>query len=83
MEGDVLAGATWAQIYQLQALPWFDRVDSASIPLDSLSRENFTGFGVVMLELLLSLHEFPVAELGAGDPNIGGYSRGSSSRLFD
>ena len=36
--GDVIVGATWRRISQWQISPWFDRVMSASNPVDGLSR---------------------------------------------
>ena len=42
-EKDIIVGHTWAQIAKLQTLPWFDRVDSKSNPVDGLSRKDFSG----------------------------------------
>ena len=43
IQGDILIGATWSQIQHLQVLPWFDRVDSKSNPVDGLSRRRLDG----------------------------------------
>jgi len=40
---DLVIGATWSLIASLRALAWFDRVDSASNPVDGLSRKDFSG----------------------------------------
>ena len=40
---DIVIGHTWSFVAQLQVLPWFDRVDSASNPVDGLSRKDFSG----------------------------------------
>ena len=42
-EQDIIIGETWSRIAALQVLPWFDRVDGASNPVDGLSRKNFKG----------------------------------------
>ena len=42
-EQDIIIGETWSRIVALQVLSWFDRVDSASNPVDGLSRKNFSG----------------------------------------
>ena len=39
---DVIVGQTWEYISELDVLPWFDRVDSTSNPVDGLSRQDFT-----------------------------------------
>jgi hypothetical protein len=39
---DVIVGQTWEYISELDVLPWFDRVDSKSNPVDGLSRQDFT-----------------------------------------
>ena len=36
--GDVIVGETWRRIIQINVLPWFDRADSKSNPVDGLSR---------------------------------------------
>jgi len=36
--GDVIVGMTWSEVHRLQVLPWFDRVESKSNPVDGLSR---------------------------------------------
>ena len=43
---DIIIGHTWAQIARLQAIPWFDRVDSKSNPVDGISRKDFSGVWV-------------------------------------
>ena len=40
---EIITGATWKLIAELGSLPWFDRVDSSSNPVDGLSRKNFSG----------------------------------------
>ena len=42
-EQGVIVGATWSRVAQLRAMPWFDRVDSSSNPVDGLSRKDFSG----------------------------------------
>ena len=42
-EQDLVIGETWARIAVLRVLVWFDRVDSASNPVDGLSRKDFSG----------------------------------------
>ena len=42
-EQDIIIGETWSRIARLKDLPWFDRVDSDSNPVDGLSRKNFSG----------------------------------------
>ena len=37
-QGDVISGYTWHRIAQLRVLPWFDRVQSESNPIDGVSR---------------------------------------------
>ena len=39
---DVIVGATWELIAELDVLAWFDRVDSKSNPVDGLSRQDFS-----------------------------------------
>ena len=41
--GDVIAGQTWSQVAAVGCMPWFDRVDSASNPVDGLSRGKLKG----------------------------------------
>ena len=40
---DIIIGHTWALIAELNVCAWFDRVDSASNPVDGLSRKDFSG----------------------------------------
>ena len=40
---EIITGSTWKLIAELGFLPWFDRVDSSSNPVDGLSRKNFKG----------------------------------------
>ena len=40
---DLVVGHTWALIAKLGAMPWFDRVDTHSNPVDGLSRGDFSG----------------------------------------
>ena len=40
---DLVVGHTWARVAQLKVLPWFDRVDTHSNPVDGLSRKDFSG----------------------------------------
>ena len=42
-EQDIIVGDTWSRIAELDVMSWFDRVDSASNPVDGLSRKNFAG----------------------------------------
>ena len=42
-EQDIIIGETWSRIAALEALVWFDRVDSALNPVDGLSRKDFRG----------------------------------------
>jgi len=37
-QGDVISGFTWNRIAELSVLPWFDRVQSESNPIDGVSR---------------------------------------------
>ena len=46
-EGDVIVGETWSRIQGLGVVCWFDRVDSASNPVDGLSRGRLGGPWVV------------------------------------
>ena len=41
--GDVLISFTWSHVVSLRALPWFERVASASNPVDGLSRGRQAG----------------------------------------
>ena len=43
MGTDTLVGLTWQKIGALEVLPWFDRVDTKSNPVDGLSRKVMTG----------------------------------------
>ena len=54
---DTLVGMTWKKIGDLSVLPWFDRVDTKSNPVDGLSRKDVRGPWD-----LVPLH-FPVASL--------------------
>ena len=40
---ELFVRATWSLISSLRSLVWFDRVDSASNPVDGLSRKDFRG----------------------------------------
>ena len=40
---EIITGATWQLVAQLETMPWFDRVDSSSNPVDGLSRKDFSG----------------------------------------
>ena len=40
---DTLVGMTWHTISSLDVLPWFDRVDTKSNPVDGLSRNKLDG----------------------------------------
>ena len=40
---EIITGSTWQLVAQLETLPWFDRVDSSSNPVDGLSRKDFSG----------------------------------------
>ena len=42
-EQDIIIGETWARIVSLRTIVWFDRVDSASNPVDGLSSKYFSG----------------------------------------
>ena len=41
--GDLIVGAAWNLIARRKLLPWFDRVDTASNPMDGLSRGRMEG----------------------------------------
>ena len=41
---DIIIGHTWTWIARLNVSAWFDRVDSASNPVDGISRKDFSGF---------------------------------------
>ena len=41
--GDIIVGATWSLIAELQSWLWIDRVASKSNPIDGVSRLDFTG----------------------------------------
>ena len=43
MGTDCVVGYTWKKIAALQVLPWFDRVDTKSNPVDGLSRKDLRG----------------------------------------
>ena len=45
--GDLISGLTWSLIAGLRCLPWFDRVDTHSNPVDGLSRGKLEGRGVL------------------------------------
>ena len=38
LSGDLIVGHTWEIIAKRRMIPWFDRVDSSSNPVDGLSR---------------------------------------------
>ncbi len=40
---DLLTGATWERVADLKVFPWFERVQSASNPVDGLSRGDMEG----------------------------------------
>ena len=40
---DLVVGHTWALVARIGVLPWFDRVDTHSNPVDGLSRGDFSG----------------------------------------
>ena len=40
---DTLVGMTWHAIGHVNTLPWFDRVDTKSNPVDGLSRKKLDG----------------------------------------
>ena len=40
---DIIIGHTWSLAAKQGVLPWFDRVDSKSNPVDGLSRKDFSG----------------------------------------
>ncbi len=42
-QGDVISGFTWNRVAELRALPWFDRVQSESNPIDGVSRGRSEG----------------------------------------
>ena len=41
--GDAIVSATWKRIVEIRCLPWFDRVESDSNPVDGLSRGRMMG----------------------------------------
>ena len=43
MGTDCIVGLTWKRISALNVLPWFDRVDTKSNPVDGLSRKDLRG----------------------------------------
>ena len=43
IQGDILIGAACSQIQLLQVVPWFDRVESKSTPVDGLYRRRLDG----------------------------------------
>ncbi len=43
MGTDCVVGMTWRRITSLSTLPWFDRVDTKSNPVDGLSRKDLHG----------------------------------------
>ena len=43
MSGDAIVGITWGMVAHQRIMPWFDRVDSKSNPVDGLSRGRTTG----------------------------------------
>ena len=61
MSGDIIVGRTWEMVARERIIPWFDRVDSESNPVDGLSRGRQQGpwkyvqDGVLPKELLRQL----------------------------
>ena len=54
---DTLVGMTWHTVGKLDVLPWFERVDTKSNPVDGISRKNLDGpWDIVPLN-------FPIASL--------------------
>ena len=45
--GDLISGLTWSLVAGLRCLPWFDRVDTHSNPVDGLSRGKLKGTWVL------------------------------------
>ena len=43
LQQDLVVGQTWVMIASIGVLPWFDRVDTHSNPVDGLSRGDFRG----------------------------------------
>ena len=43
LQQDLVIGRTWTLAASIGALPWFDRVDTHSNPVDGLSRGDFRG----------------------------------------
>ena len=41
--GDLLVGKAWEMVARRRLLPWFDRVDTKSNPVDGLSRGRMEG----------------------------------------
>ena len=59
MGTDTIIGMTWFKIAQLEVVPWFDRADTKSNPVDGLSRGDLSGnWDLVKLV-------FPIARLKA------------------
>ena len=57
LSGDLAVGAIWRRIAALDIYPYFDRVASASNPLDGLSRRVFEGPWRAVKWVNLPLHE--------------------------
>ena len=43
MSGEVITSYTHSMVARFSLLPWFDRVDSKSSPVDGLSRKKLSG----------------------------------------
>ena len=77
-EHDLVIGATWSCIASLRVLVWFDRVDSASNPVDGLSRKDFSGtwqwrkiyFPSSLLSQLQSVRSSRKCHDAAGDKGV-------------
>ena len=59
MGTDTIIGMTWNKVAQLEVVPWFDRVDTKSNPVDGLSRGDLSG-NWELVNLV-----FPIARLKA------------------
>ena len=59
MGTDTLVGMTWYAISRVDTLPWFERVDTKSNPVDGLSRKVLDGpWKIVDLHFPVSSLEF-------------------------
>ena len=62
--GDLIVGAAWSIIARRRLMPWFDRVDTSSNPVDGLSRGKMEGpwrevlKGLLPAELLAELRRW-------------------------